>query len=186
MKTTAEQVIPVYHFRETHHRRVSAPAEDVWAALTAITSDQLRITGALMAVRHLGSPGLRGRELFSDGPVQMLVVDEPRSAVGAAIMRPWQPRAPRWPVDSLEEFEAFDQPGWTKVLTDFRLVECDGATMLSTETRGYSTDPVSKQRFAVYWMMIRWASGLVRRDMLAAVARAAERAVTERAGGASI
>ncbi|MGU3292042.1 hypothetical protein [Williamsia sp. M5A3_1d] len=180
MTTALQQLIPVYHFRETHRRHVSAPPHEVWSALTGLTSDQLRTTAALMALRHPGATAVRGRNLFTNGPVRMLAVDEPRSATGAAIMKPWQPRPPRHDVESLEEFTAFDEPGWTKVLTDFRLVENNGTTTLFTETRGYSTDPVSTRLFAVYWTLIRWASGLVRRDMLAAVARAAERSARER------
>lgn len=47
------------------------------------------------------------------------------------------------------------------------------AQLLGTETRGYSTDSRARRRFAVYWALIRPASGLVRRDMLATVRRRA-------------
>ena len=37
-----------------------------------------------------------------------------------------------------------------------------------------ATDPGTRARFRVYWTIIRAGSGLIRRDMLRAVARRAE------------
>jgi hypothetical protein len=79
----------------------------------------------------------------------------------------------RGDIAPLEEFARFAEPGWTKYLTDFHLQPCNGGVQLTTETRGYSTDSRARRRFAVYWALIRPASGLVRRDMLATVRRRA-------------
>jgi hypothetical protein len=78
-------------------------------------------------------------------------------------------------VTSLEEFNRFEEPGWTKYLTDFHLQARDGGVLVTTETRGYSTDLAARRRFALYWTLIRPARGLVRRDMLATLARLAPR-----------
>ncbi len=94
-------------------------------------------------------------------------------AVGGAVARLWQHRPARRDIASLEEFARFAQPGWTKYLTDFHLQPCKGGVQLTTETRGYSTDSRARRRFAVYWALIRPASGLVRRDILATVRRRA-------------
>jgi hypothetical protein len=48
--------------------------------------------------------------------------------------------------------------------------------VLSTETRVGAMDGASRARFALYWALIRGGSGLIRRDVLSAVARRAERA----------
>lgn len=172
--TTLQDLIPEADFREHHRRWIPAPADDVWAALIALDAGQLRITRVLMAIRHPRSrERTKTRNLFSDGPIRILETDQPWYAVGAAIMAPWRPRTPRPVIDSLAEFASFDTHGWTKVLTDFRLREVDGGTELSTETRGCSTDAGSRWRFAAYWAVIRWGSGLIRRDMLATVSRIA-------------
>ena len=44
-----------------------------------------------------------------------------------------------------------------------------------TETRVYCLDEVSRKRFKLYWMLIRPFSGLIRREILQAVKRNAER-----------
>lgn len=69
----------------------------------------------------------------------------------------------------------FEEPGWTKYLTDFHLEPCDGGVQLTTETRGYSTNDRARRRFALYWALIRPASGPVRRDMLVTIRRLATR-----------
>ncbi len=94
-------------------------------------------------------------------------------AVGGAVARPWQHRPARRDIASLEEFARFTESGWTKYLTDYHLQPGNGGVQLTTETRGYSTDSRARRRFALYWALIRPASGLVRRDMLATVRRRA-------------
>ena len=42
------------------------------------------------------------------------------------------------------------------------------------ETRIEATDGRTRARFGLYWAVIRLGSGLIRRDMLRAVARAVE------------
>ncbi|MGI8428012.1 MAG: hypothetical protein ACR2OB_01590 [Solirubrobacteraceae bacterium] len=105
----------------------------------------------------------------------MLEITAPRYAVSGAIARPWQRHPQHRDIRSLAEFVRFDQPGWTKYLTDFRLEPHDGDVQLITETRGCSTDAWARRRFALYWTLIRPASGLVRRDMLITISRLATR-----------
>jgi hypothetical protein len=50
----------------------------------------------------------------------------------------------------------------------------EGTTRLTTETRVAATDRRTRLLFGVYWTAIRPGSGLIRREMLGAVARAAE------------
>jgi len=57
--TTLEQTMPVYHFHERHSRWIDASPEQVWQALTTLTLDQLTLTRALVAIRHIGAhPGI--------------------------------------------------------------------------------------------------------------------------------
>lgn len=168
--------MPEYHFRERHSRWIAAPVERVWQSLTSFTLEDLTITRPLVALRHLTAPtGSAAKPLFTDGPVQMLEVAAPRYAVGGTVARPWQRTPERREVASLQEFAGFAQPGWTKYVTDFVLEPRDDGVQLSTETRGYSTDRYAQRRFQLYWTVIRPASGLIRRDILATVARQATR-----------
>lgn len=184
MSTTLEQVIPDYQFREHHSRWIAASSDRVWEALTALTWDQLTVARPLMTIRRLGrTPPRPSQSLFYEGPVTILETAPQSYAVGGAIARPWQ-RSPteRPNITTVEDFAAFHEPGWVKYLTDF-LLEPEGAgTRLSTETRGYSTNARARRLFRLYWTLIGPASGLIRRDMLAATARAAERFPAGRPG----
>ncbi len=59
---------------------------------------------------------------------------------------------------------------------DFVLEPEEAGTRLSTETRVTATDARSRVQFALYWLAIRGGSGLIRRDMLRAIASRSERA----------
>jgi hypothetical protein len=58
---------------------------------------------------------------------------------------------------------------------EFRFEPTPAGTLLSTETRILATDPGARQSFAAYWFLIRPSSSAIRREVLAVVARRAER-----------
>ena len=65
--------------------------------------------------------------------------------------------------------------GWVRIATDFRLVDAGaGTTTLSTDTRVQATGQRARRVFRAYWIAVGWGSGLVRRELLRAVARRAE------------
>ncbi|MDA8393046.1 MAG: hypothetical protein M0Z87_09690 [Actinomycetota bacterium] len=175
MPSTLEQTIPVYHFHERHSRWIDTSPAKAWEALNTLTLEQPTVARPLVAIRHLGRTTSPAKPLLSDGPLQMLEMDAPTYAVGGAIARPWQRRPDRRDISTVSEFARFDEPGWTKYLADFRIESRDGGVQLITETRGYSTDDWARRRFTLYWTLIRPASGLIRRDMLATIERRATR-----------
>ena len=66
-------------------------------------------------------------------------------------------------------------PGGVRVVVNMRVQPlADGGTLLSTETRAAANDAGARRRFAIYWAVIRAGSGLIRRDILRAIARNAE------------
>lgn len=97
------------------------------------------------------------------------------SVVAGGVLQPWKVHGGHTPpaLDAAE-LRAFAAPGWVKVGYDF-VLRADGArTLLSTETRVEATDARTGVLFGAYWTLIRLGSGLIRRDMLRAVARGAE------------
>jgi hypothetical protein len=66
-----------------------------------------------------------------------------------------------------EQFIELDDPGHTKVAMNFAMRPHDTGTLVTTETRAFSTDDGARRRFARYWLIIRPFSGLIRRRMLA-------------------
>ena len=104
-----------------------------------------------------------------------LEVEPERALVAGGVLQPWKLRGGATPpaLDA-EQLRAFAEPGWVKVAFDFVLVPDAGGTRLSTETRVAATDARTRKIFGLYWLAIRAGSGLIRRDLLRAVARSAE------------
>ena len=173
MTTTLQRTMPVYHFHERHSRLISAPPDEVWQALTTLTFDDLSITRPLVALRYLGRRRTSGAKLCSlrVRPPSSTSMHPAMPSV-ARVSRPWQRTPERRTVTSIDEFETFDEPGWVKYLVDFDLTPDGDATRLSTETRGYSTNDHARRVFRFYWAAIRLGSGVIRRDVLASIARA--------------
>ena len=65
-------------------------------------------------------------------------------------------------------------PGTAKAAWSFAVDRRPGGTELRTETRVLCADAAARRRFRAYWLLIRPFSGLIRREMLAAVRSAAE------------
>jgi hypothetical protein len=176
MITTLADALPRAEFLEHHHRVVRADPERVWSALHETTWRDCRVTAVLSFLRGLGGPSGSHRRLLDDGPVVVLHTEPGRYVAGGRVARPWRARPELGPaLSNLDELAAFDQGTWLKYGMDFRLTPLDrGRTMLETSTRCQPTDAAVRRRFGAYWRLIRPFSGLVRRDMLGAIARRAE------------
>ncbi|MDQ1688824.1 MAG: hypothetical protein QOK42_1799 [Frankiaceae bacterium] len=184
MTVTVEALLPVYSRREVHRRNYAATASEVRAVLEGLRPRDLPLTRALFAVRGLPLL-LQGKSPFAlvdlDRGGSLLeqteragflrVVDNPTELVLVAIGRFWRPDGARVQVSDREDFERFDQPGYAKAVWSFELNEQGtGTTELVTETRVLATDAGAARLLAAYWLLIRAGSGLIRREMLAAVA----------------
>src|SRR6266511_1526188 len=162
--TVLARLVPTFQAVERHSVTIAASPFQVWAALSQVTTGELRLFRVLLgwAVRF-------GFTIFG--------ADDRRELVFGAIGRPWRLVGGRgMAVAGGYDFAAFDQAGYAKMAVNFRLdAVTDGVTSrLSTETRVACTDPTSARRFARYWRLIRPASGAIRRSWLTAIKRRAE------------
>jgi hypothetical protein len=186
MSETLDRILPSFHHRERHSRWIPAPPGSVWEALHGVGFDELSLTRFALALRTLparlvgrADPLPAGDFLagFQARGFTVLVEEPGRELAGGSIGRYWKPTgAERRPVGGLADFVAFGEPGWAKVATNFRVEPERGGTRISTETRVLATDASARRAFAAYWLVIRLGSGLIRRDLLRAVARRAETA----------
>lgn len=161
-------------FASTHARVIGAPPRRVWSALHALTWRELRLTLVLAAVRGLGSVRALDRPVFEPpSPMAPLLEQPPTLVVGGQVGRPWKLRPePGPPVASLDRLAAFDEPGWLKFGVEWTLTPIPaGRTLVETTTLAEATDDAARRRFALYWSVIGPFSGLIRRDVLAALAR---------------
>jgi hypothetical protein len=187
--TVLDRLVPTFQAVERHSATIAASADQVWAALSQVTTGELPLFRLLMGIRRL--PGrLLGRpraRFDADEPLlgwavrfgfTILGQDAQRELVVGAIGQPWRLASGRGlAVADGNAFAAFDQAGYAKMAANFRLAPIAGgkAIQLSTETRVACTDTTSARRFARYWWLIRPASGAIRRSWLTAIKRHAER-----------
>lgn len=181
-----DDILPSYRFRERHGRTVAAPPQEVWNALLAVTARELPLSSLLMGIRAIPAwmSGRRGRfrrgpkmsvidEFISSG-FRRLLVDPPHVLVAGAALQPWRlVRGEVADVRDLAGFRAFNQPGFVLAIISFELEPFDHGTLVATETRVQPTDAGAGRAFLPYWLAIRAGSGLIRREMLRAVARRA-------------
>jgi hypothetical protein len=195
MIAALDDILPVYRHRERHATQIAATPEAIWSALHAVSASDLRLTRVLTTIRALparlpgsrvprgGIPADRGFiQAFLERGYRELRVDPPWTLVAGAAGQPWRLRGGETAnVVDLEGFRAFARPGFVLIATSFELEELGDRTRLSTETRVQPTDAAAARAFRPYWWAIRAGSGLIRRDVLHAVRRHAERDTTSAA-----
>jgi hypothetical protein len=171
-----DELLPGWDFRSRYARRIAAEPPAVWAALHAVTYRELPLTKLLMSVRTAGRARLDGPLVESLG-MPVLGQAEAREAVLGQVARYWTPRPVAGPAASRtpEGFARFAEPGWAKAALSLQLTPLPaGRTLLAAETRVLATDPAARRAFARYWRLIRTGGGLIRLELLRAVARRAE------------
>jgi hypothetical protein len=135
---------------------------------------QMPISRRLMALRTFGRrkpPAGEPRTLATLGArgaggfYELARVPE-EEIVLAIIGRFWRPDAPVLRDWKPEEFSALSPPGMAKAGWIFYLTEADGATVLSTETRVQCCGRAARIKFHLYWTLIGFFSGWIRKEML--------------------
>jgi hypothetical protein len=179
--TLLDQAMPAWDVAEHHQRQVAADLDTVWAALLGTPMGDLPVTRALMRVRTFGR-GTQGPpertvvealppgEISRQAPRQLLL-----GLVAPVRLRYSSTDLPVLRAATVAELQRPLPDGWVRIATDFRLVAAGaGITTLSTDTRVLASGPRAKRAFRAYWLAVGWGSGLVRRELLRAVARWAE------------
>jgi hypothetical protein len=171
-----------------HDRTVAAPPEKVWRAVHQVTAAELAVTRPLMTLRALparlhgmgdtlaAAPDTPFVERFLQRGWGVLSARAPELFAAGAIGQPWRlSRGDSVPLTNPAAFAAFVQPGYVRMAMSFELAPAGAGTRLRTETRVQPTDAASARAFARYWLAIRLPSGVIRRELLRAIARRAER-----------
>jgi hypothetical protein len=182
-----DSFMPVYDVSEYHETSVRAPIDRVYDAIRTADLGASVVVRLLLRVRALPdvfSRRCRSRvsritleSVATDGFV-LLGENPPNEIALGLIGRFWVAAGEICRVGSAEEFTEFDQSGYAKAVWNISLVEDSRVgTRLATETRVRCLDDESRRRFRLYWLMIGPFSGLIRREVLRAIRKAAERPV---------
>ena len=187
MAKRMDELMPAWDQREVHEASIAAPPAEVDAALRGLAIADMPVVRMMFALRalpgRLGRGGLRlpsPARPFLDAAREMgfvVLADEPgREMVLGAVGRFWRVRGADFaPISGAEDFVAFTDPGWARSAMDFVLEPAAGGTRVVTETRVQATDESARRAMRRYWRVIGPGSALIRRLMLAAVRRRAEK-----------
>lgn len=162
-----DHYLPDWHFRERHRLHIGAAPDVVMRAVAETRWDEARLGRLLM--RFSRNDVSEGRRILDLLPAENLFHRGDRELVYGMIGS--DHGTPERTKPLREMFVEFDGPGYLKIGMDFRYV--DG--VLSTETRVLCTDAAGRRWFRMYWLVIRWGSGLIRRSALHAIKRRALR-----------
>ena len=183
--TALDRFAPRFHFREMHETRIDAPVDRVYAAVKAVTPDEIALFKTLTWIRRFGRPeppgvlNAPGRRSILDTAVRggfMLLAEEANReiVVGTLAIRPARLAIPENPTP--DTYRELEQAGIAKATMNFLVEPIDAGqgTRLVTETRVYATDEDALQAFTPYWLAIYPGSAILRVTWLRAIKDRAE------------
>jgi hypothetical protein len=186
-----DKYLPVYQFSERHSIVVDGAAGAVLDAVQAYDPAADPVSRRLTVLRELpgrlmtklGFAGTSRPAIFGMDTFIPLDRDGDRAMVAGLVGRFWRLDYGLVPLQDAAAFLAFAEPGTAKLVIGF-LAEPQGEkTRLVTETRVHCPDRRSLLLFTPYWVVIRLASGLIRRRFLQGIKRGIEhRPITARTG----
>src|SRR5437899_3744653 len=177
-----DQAMPTWQFAEIHGRFIRAPEDRVWSALLGLRVRDVTVTRVLMRARA-GRRNVMGDgdavALDALGPGEVARRENRELLLGLVIPLSSESRGRLEDLSmlrpqSIDELRADRGDGWAREGMDFRLFPLESGTRLLTETRVAVSGERARRAFRIYWRAIRGGSGLIRRDLLRAVAVSAK------------
>jgi hypothetical protein len=187
-RTRLDEFAPEYQFSEFHSRRIAAPPEQIYRAVKSVTAQEITLFRTLVWFRRLGRSGPESilnppphvpvLEVATKTSFIILAEEADREIVlGTLVISPrgWRANG-RLTGDGFKTLCVTPRtPGFAAGTINFRIEDAGPtACTLTTETRVYATDAVTRRRFARYWRVIFPGSAFMRRMWLRAIARRAE------------
>jgi hypothetical protein len=179
-----DRLLPAHEFADTVEVAVAADAPASLRAAREATAREMPLSLVLLILRALPLMITRRRLIAPRGPLWddlastpgfIAFEDEPgKPLLLGYVGRPWKPAAEGAPLETLDQFLAFDEPGWAKVAAAFWTEPNGDGVRLLTETRIHLTDEHARRNFGRYWRLVHFGSVLLRREWLGAARRRAE------------
>ncbi|MFL5481796.1 MAG: hypothetical protein ACJ8AK_06360 [Gemmatimonadaceae bacterium] len=193
--------MPKYDVIERHRAVVAAGTDTVYAALRRADLASGPLAKLLLAVRAIPSaliasfrsPGSAFVELraarkpraqrprairladFERAGFHVVAERVPEEIVIGLLGKFWTPRGALRATLSIDDFHKGPPNGYALAGWNFTVAaRPDGLTELATETRVWCAED-ARVKFRAYWLVVRPGSGLIRRSMLGAIRREAER-----------
>jgi hypothetical protein len=181
--------LPAFQFRERHQRRIAASPARACAELRDVDLARSPLIGPLFAIRGLPARAravrLAGRVprtvrrrrsaatpaasvISSTRPSSRCAPMPGRGLVVGAVGAFWRNSAAASRASRRGDFRDDRTPGCARLawMFDFTPLEGGAACLAVTETRIDCNDAAARRAMRLYWLAIRPASGLIRREML--------------------
>lgn len=196
--TLLDGLMPEYDVREVHHVRVAAPADHTLAAARTVSFADSPLIRAIFALRTL-SGQVRGEpvapvdrrsivEVVTAGGWRQIAEVPGRQLNLGAVTQPWT-QAVHFRGLPTDVFAAFREPGCAKIAVTFEAEPRGPSTSeFRTETRVFTTDPHSRERFRRYWAVLSPGILLIHYELLRLVKANAEHSAARMSepGGAPV
>ena len=180
--------LPSYDFEEVHDIEVRAAPADAYRAIREVTPADVPLLRALFRIRSaparrrlgsripFGSPDPLIEQALRGGFV-LLAEDPGRELALGTVGQFWRiGTGIPLPLADARAFLTFDRADHAKAVLGFSVAPIPGGgTLVGTRTRVWVPDRGARRRFALYWRVIRPASGVIRRNWLRAIKQRAER-----------
>lgn len=170
-----DRYLPRHQFSEEHSRYIPAPPARVLDVLGRPEVLDDPVTRGLIALREtpnrlagrLGfASRLQHRPAFGIAQFTPLGREGDSEVAYGLAGRFWQSDYGLVEMQGAEAFAALDAAGIAKLVMNFTAVPEGAGTRLTTRTRVWCGDGAALRRFRLYWLLIRPASGLIRRRLL--------------------
>lgn len=180
----ATKYLPLYHFLERHEViGIAATPEAILDAVKNFNDQQDQVLDILLRARefpsrlatYLGMHNqLSKRKRF--GLNDFLLLEETSTEIAFGLVgRFWRLDFGLTAIKDAAEFRNFDARGVAKLVMSFTVQQSlPGVQKLLTETRVSCPDLRSRLFFTPYWIVIRIASGWIRRRILVQIKQQAE------------
>lgn len=177
----APAFLPDFNWYECHDSRpIRAEPHDIIAAAKSPEMQRDWIIDGLMRLRNTPSailnrfrtdPAAKTVQFSASDAFQQLSESNDRLELGLT-GKFWQMELAPVSLASPQEFMQFDDPDCGKLVVRYMVIERPGkGHILRTETFVQVIGAKARRKFAVYWLLIRLPSGLIRRRMLKRIER---------------
>ncbi|MFT8335754.1 hypothetical protein [Acetobacter orientalis] len=175
--------LPSFQFHEAHELTCAGNPQQLLQAILTQNLRQDPLIGFFMALRErvpgiflrrkpphntAAAPSPFGLDNFTR------LKTTPTHMTLGLVGRFWRPTFGLYPIADLSAFKAFNTPGVAKLVLTFEVEPAPKHTVkLATQTWVYCPDTATRFKMQLYWALIRPASGLIRRRILALAAKQA-------------
>lgn len=170
-----DRYLPHYQFAEEHSRYIPATPARVLDVVGRPDVVDDPVARGLIALREMPNrlagrlgftSNLQHRPSFGFANFTFLGRDGNHEIAYGLAGRFWQSDYGLVPVADAPAFSALETSGIAKLVMNFTVGTEGSGTRLTTRTRVWCGDDATRRSFRPYWLLIRPASGLIRRRLL--------------------